>query len=140
MLVHASASTHQHGFVSPAPGQWSSLLTFRLRRDGFAYATPVASSAAFTTRPVLWRSGEIAMNVDCGSDGHIWVAVLDSDGKEVPGYGLAQAQSFGGNATHATARWVSGKTLNEISNRSIGLRVHMQGHVKLFSLRGDFSW
>eukprot|EP01047_Picozoa_sp_COSAG01_P022737 COSAG01_NODE_1361_length_10566_cov_2.658674_3_plen_104_part_00 len=69
ILVHASASTHQHGFVSAKAGAWSSLLTYQLRWDGFVYVEAASPSkvagAWLTTVPVAWVTGELYVNADC---------------------------------------------------------------------------
>lgn len=162
MLVHASASTHQHGYVSAAPGQWSSLLTYQLRRDGFAYAAPASNSsragganaahatavaaaaaavgvAELVTKPLAWKGGELAANVDCGLAGFIAVSVLDgSTGVEVPGYTAGEAHPYDGNSTNATLGWTSGATMQQLAGRSVALKVSMTGNVKLYSFRGAF--
>jgi hypothetical protein len=43
ILVHSSASTHQHGFVSTEPQTWSSILTHEIRTDGFTYLSSCES-------------------------------------------------------------------------------------------------
>ena len=48
LLVLASASTHEHGFVGP----WSSLLTYGLRKDGFVSLSESESAAAAS----LWKA------------------------------------------------------------------------------------
>eukprot|EP01043_Picozoa_sp_COSAG02_P044579 COSAG02_NODE_3995_length_5939_cov_3.184621_1_plen_485_part_00 len=44
VLVHSSASTNQHGFVSSEPKSWSSILTHEIRLDGF---TCISASESF---------------------------------------------------------------------------------------------
>ena len=79
-MIHASASNHEHGFVSSDPGTWSSILTFILRQDGFAYVTPdthtsVAgdlddgAEATLVTLPLGWSGGELLVNADCSQPG-----------------------------------------------------------------------
>eukprot|EP00947_MAST-08B_sp_MAST-8B-sp1_P004151 g4151.t1 len=121
MLVHASASTHQHGFVPTQAGTWSSLLTYRLRRDGFAYvrAAPAAAAgsgsdeekagesggapaggaapfATFATKQMRWVGGELRINADCAAGPNparspAVAADVDNDSKASPGAAVTVA-------------------------------------------------
>ena len=63
--MHASASTHPHGFVSTEPKSWSSILTFEMRSDGFTFASSAGGgggggNSTFMTKPLLWQGGEVS--------------------------------------------------------------------------------
>ena len=146
VLVHASASTHQHGYVSNQAGEWSSILTYQLRRDGFAFATPASpssGSASLTTKPLVWQAGALSVNVDCAAaaDAHIVVSIIDpATGVAIPGYTAAQAHPFSGNSTDSTVAWSSGATMQQLAGKQVAVAVTMRGTVKLYSFRGAFVW
>lgn len=143
VLVHASASTHQHGFVSTEPGTWSSLLTYQLRRDGFVFAAAAspADGASFITVPIGWGSGELAVNADCSGGGSVTVTVLDTGrGGELPGFGVADAMAVTGNITDATVTWKTGAKMAGLAGKTVSLQVRLQGDAKLYSLRGAFEF
>ena len=48
ILVHSSASSHQHGLVSPEPQTWSSILTHEIRIDGFTFLSAAAGNGSET--------------------------------------------------------------------------------------------
>lgn len=146
LLVHASASTHEHGYVSTAPGTWSSLLTYELRRDGFVFVTPAgagagagsasSTSASLVTRPLGWRGGELSVNADCAMPGaELRLSVRDVEGAQLAGY---DAVLRGCNETAAAVAWASGATMAALAGRNVSLAATLVGQVKLFALRGDF--
>jgi hypothetical protein len=144
LLIHASASTHQHGFVSPTAGAWSSLLTYQIRRDGFVFAAVAKGTeiGSFETKPLLWGSGELSLNLDAGENGRVDVAVLDPRSHTpIVGYSEADAVPSVGNSTALIARWASGAMLQRLEGRAVILSVRLVGSdVKLYALRGLFTW
>ena len=119
ILIHASASTHQHGYVSPSPGAWSSILTYRLRRDGFSFASVANSSTGggeFETKPLRWGGDtELEINADCNAGGGLRVSLLNArTGQEIDGYGWQFAIPFMGNSTSHVVEWSGGKRLSLI--------------------------
>jgi hypothetical protein len=49
ILVHSSASTHQHGLISPEPRTYSSILTHEMRFDGFTFLSASEYQTHHTT-------------------------------------------------------------------------------------------
>lgn len=159
ILVHASASIHQHGFVSAVPGTWSSLLTYQLRTDGFVYAQAVAGIAVadMLTKSVVWGGGELKVNTDA-TDGSVAVAIMTttstitSSSRSAPpasptnargalrGYGFPNAVAITSNSTAAPATWTGGATMAALAGCHIRIAVQLHGAAKLFSLRGNFTF
>ena len=135
LLVHASASTHQHGLVGPA--NWSSLLTYALRKDGFVYAAASGDSVTFETKPLKWHGGELTVNADCDAGTGVTIAVMEG-GKVLDGFAAANAQKIQGDHVAATATW-TGHSMQSLAGKTLQLQVTLGGGAKLFSLRGDFS-
>ena len=141
ILIHASASTHPHGYVSTSPGTWSSILTYMLRLDGFACATVKRvedGSAYFETQPFLWESGELSINANCSEFGDkIKIMIKNGTSREL----LSGFHSiFKGDATDAVVRWKLGKKLQSLSGEVLMLTAKLVGSAQLYSFRGHFQW
>ena len=131
--MHASASTHQHGYVSTTPGTWSSILTYELRYDGFTFASRWPSdvhadaNGTFTTKPLQWQGGELAINADTTvAGGSITIAALE-DGHKTP-----ESLPFTGNATAATVAWPGGGKFSSLTGKTIQLQVVLAGGARLY--------
>ena len=152
LIVDVVLSYQRYWPADPPDSHWSSLLTYQLRRDGFVYvsasdaAADAASTASFTTKPLVWGKGELKINADCSSGGgaiaRLLISVLDSnDGKEVVGFGKADAiPVMHSNSTNSTATWSSGAAIASLAGKSIALHVQLDGTAKLYALRGLFTW
>lgn len=145
ILVHASASTHQHGYWpdDPPTAEWSSLLTYQLRRDGFVYVTAAdaATPASLTINPIVWGGGNLTINADCSVGGSVLVAVADAKtGHELPGFGIADSVPMVSNTTNAAASWKQGASIATLAGKTISLVVKLEGNAKLYSLRGNFEF
>ena len=137
--MHASASTHEHGFVAPG---WSSLLTYELRLDGFVYLTTTHknSKAILTTQTIKWVGGDLLINADAMRSplSSIAVGVVDGKtGKAVPGYGLNDAKAFRGNSTAHAWVWSRGN-MSAFIGTDVAINVRITGGARLYSIRGMF--
>ena len=151
MLVHASASTHQHGYCTGTcnktslPGeQWSSLLTYSLREDGFVglrLASAAAGPGIVTTRPLRWAGGELFLNFAAvGSGSGIRVQILTEAGSVIPGYGDADAVPGHGDELRFSPRWKGGKSMAALAGRVLVIEVEMVGaETELFAMRGAMT-
>ena len=149
ILVHSSASTHQHGLVPTAPGTWSSIVTHEIRIDGFTFAAAAVDgvNASFLTQPLLWHGGGLTINADATAGGAsrggmvvVAAAVVDGDESQTRRT-TPWSLPFEGNATNATVAFKSG--LDEFAalhGATIQIKVVISGAAQLFSLRGNFSW
>lgn len=151
LLIHASASTEEHGTVEPGI---SYLLTYRLRFDGFAYLSPAnCSRATVTTVYVSWLSGELKVNAVSGggADDKVLVQVVrkapsnPNQFEPIEGFTFGEARAIVGNQTETTATWTSGKTLDGLAQEghgktTIAFQVQIVGSKsRLYSLRGDWT-
>ena len=144
LLVHASASTHQHGYVPAAAEQWSSLLTFRLRRDGFVFARAngSATDGTLVSKALMWHGGELYMNANCTGTSAIRIGILHSTtGPELPGYGIADSVPFCGDSPGLEfMQWASGKQMSALAGQTLSLNVSLNGAgARLYAIRGNFS-
>ena len=158
LLIHASASTHQHGKLPTAAGNWSSLLTFRTRKDGFIFgAIPPQNckqtnadhtpTATFLTQKLVWTGGELYLNADLADsrgtiphseDLPMTIAIVDgSSGALVPGYEMNLP--LAGNSTSMQVEWPNA-TMDALHGKTIQVKGVFGCGTKLYSLRGNFSF
>ncbi|MBE6611921.1 MAG: helix-turn-helix transcriptional regulator [Ruminococcaceae bacterium] len=92
-----------------------------LRRDGFASLNAMGYRASMTTR-ALWFHGEyLFVNADFRSGG-LRAAILDEDGKQIPGYELENCVTMSENSTKYRLTWRDHATLSELSDTVIRLQ------------------
>ena len=141
LLIHASASTHQHGEVPAAPETWSSILTYRLRRDGFVFASAGANNeATFTTTAIVWGKSSLLINANCSGGGSVRVGVLDSKShKSIEGFDISQSVAMTTDSVAESAKWSSGRSIQELSGHQLQLQVELGGAARLYSFRGDME-
>ena len=142
LLIHASASTHQHGYYNDS--SWSSLLTYHLRRDGFTFAAvaDTASDGYIRTRLLEWQAGDLLLNADCttAAAATVTVSLMDQSGAEIPGYSAQDAIPFSGDSTNATVVWRDGRRMGAIRGKAVAIVVKLRGGARVYSLRGGFTW
>lgn len=139
ILVHSSASTHQHGFVSTEPKTWSSILTHEIRTDGFTYLSASAGNGSFVSKPILWNGGEMMINADTVKGGEAAAGAVAVFVVEL-GHRTPSSAPFHGNKTDATVEWPAGGKMDSLKGKTVQLEVVLTGAAKLYALRGDFTW
>jgi hypothetical protein len=133
LWIYASAGTHEHAYLSSGSG---SILTYRLRRDGFVFLESGGGVGTIGTRPVFWQSGDAELNVQ-SQGGAVSVQITDPSWGPVEGYSFADCQPFSGDDAAWTPIWEGGKTLSQLSGKVIRLEVELL-NARLFAIRGDF--
>ena len=85
---------------------------FRLeqRIDGFISLDFDYEGGEVVTAPFTFTGRRLVLNVNTSAAGEGRVAILDAEGKEIPGFGLADARYINGNYTARTAAWQDGKS------------------------------
>ena len=94
-----------------------------LRRDGFASMT-TDGRGSVTTRPVIFSGRHVFVNADARF-GALKVAVIDEDGKAVPGFGASDCRGLGRtDSTKAEITWKGGD-LSRFAGRPVRFRFDM---------------
>ena len=94
-----------------------------LRRDGFASMT-TDGRGSVTTRPVIFSGRHFFVNADARF-GALKVAVIDEDGKAVPGFGASDCRGLGRtDSTKAEITWKGGD-LSRFAGRPVRFRFDM---------------
>jgi hypothetical protein len=112
--------------------------TIRLRRgslrlDGFASVHAAPAGGELLTRPLRFKGSRLQINFRTSAAGSIRVAVLDRDGAEVRGFGLADCPEIYGNEIERGVLWQGEPDLGRLAGRPVRLRLVMKD-ADLYSL------
>jgi len=86
-----------------------------LRTDGFASLHARYQQGFAVTKPMLLKGNKLDINYSTSSIGYVKVVLLTPDGKEVPGFGEADAQKIAGDKISYNVTWKSGKKISDIT-------------------------
>jgi len=105
-----------------------------VRRDGFVALESAHEWGSFRSEPLRARGRELRLNLDTGATGELRVALLDGDGRELPGYGMDDCDHvFACNELDRAVRW-GGRTEINLPDAPIRLQVEMAG-TKLYAFQ-----
>lgn len=130
---YASASTHEHGELPEGSG---TIVTYRLRRDGFVYLTSTRGPGVVGTRALAWNGGEAEFNVQCPG-GCARVQITDSRGESLPGFGFDDCRPFRGDSRAWTPSWKGDRRMSSLPARTIRIEVELTNG-QLYAIRGEF--
>jgi hypothetical protein len=120
---------HGPHWAVPGPGEGEKLGTIglaRCRKEGFVSIRADASGqrSYVVTRPLLWKGGDLLVNVDAATRGGAFSArVTDYLWNEIPGFGFDQTARFTGDAVRYRVRWGE-RSLDDLAGRYV--RVEFQ--------------
>jgi len=144
MWFYASACSWEHGLTPEGAG---SILTYRLRKDGFVYLESRAGAGRVATKPMYWRGGELSLNILGQGDpaatvsGYLMngvrVQITTSRGEPIPGYAFSDCRPFAGDNVAWTPTWKRGRKLNTLRGRDIQVVVELC-NCRLYAIRGDY--
>ena len=97
-----------------------------LRLDGFVSVRAGAEGGEVVTKPLLFKGGELLLNVSTSAAGSVRVEIRDEGGRPVPGYTLDEAVEFYGDGIEVPARWRAGAGLETLAGRPVSLRFVMK--------------
>lgn len=103
------------------------LITFR--KDGL---THLSGTGHFTTKTFDFTPDKLTVNAACSEQANMRIAVLDSDGKEVAGYGMATCDPIVRDGTDITPTW-NGKSIGDLPHDRFRLRFRFQGAPRLYA-------
>lgn len=93
-----------------------------LRKDGFASLHAKFQEGSAITKPLILKGDNLQINYSSSSIGYIKVIVLDATGKEIPGFGDADAPRTTGDKIDYTITWKSGKKLSDLAGKTVKLK------------------
>jgi len=119
-----------HGGAIPPKHLTVGRATWRLH--GFASLDAGPAGGRVATRPLLIAGGKLLINADA-SRGRLRMALMEVDGREVPGFGLGDFEVLQTNAPRAEARWKTGRDIP--ADRPIRVVIELS-NTRLYSLTG----
>ncbi len=93
--------------------------------DRFVSATAGPSGGSFVTPPLRFRGSKLVVNV-LAAKGSASFALLDAQGRPLPGFTLDACEPVRGDTTRATVRWKAGANVNRLAGKPIRLRVSLR--------------
>ncbi|MDB6139208.1 MAG: hypothetical protein JWO94_2280 [Verrucomicrobiaceae bacterium] len=93
------------------------------RVDGFVSLDFDLEGGQATTAPVTVEDRLLQINLDTGAMGSLRIALLDEQGKVIPGFTAEDSIVMHTNATHATASWKGGDDLSALKGHQIQLQL-----------------
>jgi hypothetical protein len=105
-------------------GTPSYLRAARWRKDGFV-SLDCAGTGRLTTPPLLVQGRELRVNFRGGEGGSIRVAVLDEQGKPLPGFAVEDCDPFTGDAVAHAMTWHKKARLSDLVGKPVRLRFEL---------------
>ncbi len=129
--VYYTAITTGHG--APIPPKRCSIGRAEWRLHGFVSLDAGPEGGRLETLPVQFSKSELYVNVDAPR-GELRVQLLESDGRPIVGFSLADCLSLSADDTHARVRWNGGAQLP--TDRPVRVAIEMR-NARLYSLSED---
>lgn len=93
-----------------------------LRTDGFASLHAKYKPGYALTKPMLLKGDSLNINYSSSSIGYVKVVLVTPDGKEVPGFGEADALKITGDKINYRVTWKSGKQISSLANVPVRIK------------------
>ena len=108
-------------------GQPSACLSrYEMRTDGFASLSADAAGGIVRTCPVIFSGEDLYLNFDTSAGGNIYVEVLDSDYKVIPGMSRDDCTEILGNDLDRRVSWQGNTSFANLSGTPVILRFIMR--------------
>jgi lysophospholipase L1-like esterase len=104
------------------------------RPDGFMSAEAPIEGGTLTTPAITFSGRRLLLNIDGSATGTGKVALLDADGKEIPGFALAECDEFGANSLSREVTWKRSNDLSAWAGKPARLNFVLKA-MKLFAFR-----
>ena len=131
--IYAAACTHEHAYTPPGSG---SILTYRLRKDGFVFLKSRDGVGVIGTRAMFWKGGQFELNIESQS-GTARAQITDHSSTPLEGFSFEDCAPFSGDDTAWSPSWKTGKNPAALAGRIIRLEVELE-NARLYAIRGNF--
>ena len=118
--------SHAEDAIIDPQGRAGGICRLRLRRDGFVSADAPYTGGELTTVPLVFEGNRLVLNVETGAGGSVQVAILNQDGKPVPGFGRDDCVRIEGNDIRKVVAWKDGPDLGSLVGKPVTLRFVMR--------------
>ena len=104
------------------------------RIDGFVSMDAAYDGGVLTTRPLQFAGNRLFLNLDTAGCGSAKVAILDANGKPIPGFTTADCAVINTDAIDHPVQWRGGADVGALAGRSLRLQLSMR-NTKLYALQ-----
>jgi hypothetical protein len=109
------------------------LRRYSLRLDGFMSLRAPYEGGEVVTRPITFTGKRLRLNFSTSAAGGIKTAILDAEGKEIPGFAFADSVEAIGNEIERPVRWKGGDDVSKLAGKTVRLQFKMKD-ADLYSL------
>jgi hypothetical protein len=104
------------------------------RVDGFISMDARPAGGTLTTRPLLFKGDRLRVNVHTAGSGSARVALLDAEGKPVPGFAAEDCETIETDAIDPDGRWTAGADGGALAGKPVRVQWTMR-NAKLYALQ-----
>jgi hypothetical protein len=104
------------------------------RVDGFVSMDTPPSGGAITTRPLFFKGDRLRLNLHTAGSGSAKVALLDSEGNAIPGFGAEDCETIETDALDHEVRWKAGPDVSSLADKPIRFQCTMR-NAKFYALQ-----
>jgi hypothetical protein len=102
------------------------------RLDGFVSVDAGGKTGTIVTRPLVFEGKQLVLNV--AAKGSVKVAVLETDGKEIPGLGLGDCEAVKGDSIRKAVRFNDDALLKSVAGRAVRVKFELRD-AKLYAFK-----
>jgi hypothetical protein len=108
------------------------------RVDGFLSMDAPNEGGTLTTKPLRFKGNRLLLNVHTAGGGSARVALLDEQGKAIPGFAAEDCEVIQDDAVDYEVRWRNTPSLEALAGRPVRVQVTMR-NAKLYALQFSAS-
>ena len=102
------------------------LQRLKLRTDGFASLHAPYAGGDCVTKPLTFIGKELVINYSTSAAGSVWVALLDEDGKPVPGFSREEADEIIGDEISRVVTWKGKFDVSVLAGKTVRLAFYLK--------------
>jgi len=106
----------------------------RQRLDGFVSLDSAHAGGVLTTRPLTFSGKRLRLNLDTRGTGSARVALLDREGRTLPGFSEEECEIINADDTDFVVRWKGGEDVGALAGSAVRVRIAMR-NTKLYALQ-----
>jgi hypothetical protein len=114
--------------------RWGKIGRVEQRLDGFFSVDAAYEGGWFTTPPLAFDGGRLALNINTSAAGLARVALLDAATAPFPGYAATDCDNIMTNSVNHTVTWRGKSDLRSFAGRPVRLRFEMRS-TKLYAFQ-----
>lgn len=107
---------------------------YLLRADGFISLHAGAQEGELLTKPLIFSGGKLMLNFSTSAAGGVRVEIQDAEGKAVPGFTVADAETLYGDSIAKPFVWKNDPDLSKLAGQPVRLRFVVK-EADVFSFR-----